>query len=85
MHILGNLTGHLEVLIDTVNGVATDTVIFYFYDTNGNIYDEVTRAEIMAQAPFDLTAPYDQERMWVYAKHGTYDICALPCPEAPDL
>ena len=87
LHILGNLTGSLEVLIDTVNMVATTTTIFYFYDTNGMIFDEVTRAEIMAVAPFDLSdlPNYDQERFFVYAKHGTYDICARPCPAMPML
>lgn len=53
MHIRGNLTGHLEVLVDTVNGVAGTTVLFYFYDTDGNIFDEVTLTEITANAPFD--------------------------------
>ena len=53
MHIRGNLTGHLEVLVDTINGVAGTTVLFYFYDTDGNIFDEVTLTEITAGAPFD--------------------------------
>lgn len=50
------------------------------YDKDGNIYDEITYGEIWTAAFFATNANYDQTRMWVYAKHNTWDLCVMPCP-----
>ena len=57
MHIRGNLTGHLEVLVDEINGVVGGTPLFYFYDTNGDLYDSVDFATISGNSIWDGTVP----------------------------
>ena len=76
----GNLTGHMEVLIDnTVN--TTDHVLFRIYglgDEDPNP-TEVMRSTIVSELANE--GEWDQFRFWVYAKHGTADFCLEGCVE----
>lgn len=112
--IMGNLTGHLEVLLDTEHldntGATLDTFVdmmfggsdsfdlFEFWMHGVNYLDETvdtsgpikvntdTVIALFTETSIDATAlftnTHDQVRVWVYAKHGTFDICAKACPIA---